>query len=503
MAEKNTPLIEALREYAAGKTVRFHMPGHKGGAGTSPVIKDLMGQAVLWADVTNIPGMDDLHQPTGIIRKAQELAARTFGAEDTYFLINGSSCGLMALIMATCRPDDKILVPRNIHRSILSGIILTGTVPVFFKPVYDRELMLPLAVSPETIRCALAQNPDARAVFVISPTYNGVTSDIGKIAAEVHRYGIPLMVDEAHGPHLGLHEDLPPRALECGADAVVHGTHKLLTSFTQASMLHVTGPRVDRARLEQSLRVLQSTSPSYLLLASLDAARADVAAKGRQMFDRALKMAAELRVGIRNIPGVTTFDERWAVERGAAGLDNTKVTITVKDLGITGVKAEAWLRKNAFIQVEMSDVFNLLVIVTAGNTPGDIARLVSGLQAVAAEAGKGIMLEDDFHVVLEQALVEPPETRLAVSPREAFFSPSVSLPLEKTAGEVAAETIACYPPGIPVLCPGEKITPQIIEHLQLVRRLGLHFQGPHDPTVRFIRVLKDVERAGQPEPVEV
>ncbi|RJX18036.1 MAG: aminotransferase class I/II-fold pyridoxal phosphate-dependent enzyme [Ammonifex sp.] len=486
---QNMPIVEALRNYINSTVARFHMPGHKGGAGTSPTIKDFLGADTLLADVTNIPGMDDLHQPTGIIRKAQELAAQTFGAEDSYFLINGSSCGLMALIMATCRPGDKILVPRNIHRSILSGIILSGTVPVFFRPFYDRELLLPLAVAPEIIRFTLAEHPDARAVFVISPTYNGITSDIAKIAEEVHRYGIPLLVDEAHGPHLGLHEGLPPRALDCGADAVVHGTHKILTSFTQASMLHVKGRRVDRARLEQSLRVLQSTSPSYLLLASLDAARADVAARGREMAATALNMAEGLRRAVENIPGVTAFGERWAVARGAAGLDRTKVTISVKNLGITGVKAEVWLRENAFIQVEMSDVFNLLVIITAGNTPDDVRRLVSGLEAISSAANKEMVVERDLTRVLETAL-EAPEAPLVVTPREAFFGPSLSVPLEKAAGMVAAETVACYPPGIPVLCPGEKITLEIIEYLNLVRNLGMHFQGPHDPTVEFIRVLR-------------
>ena len=486
-----TPIIEALRDYMTGDTVRFHMPGHKGGRGTVPAIRDLVGASTLLADVTNIPGMDDLHQPTGAIRQAQELAARTFGADKTYFLVNGSSCGLMALILATCGLGEKILVPRNIHRSILGGIILSGAVPVFFRPIYDPDLLLPLAVTPETVYCTLKKHPDARAVFVISPTYNGITSDIRKIAEVVHGFGIPLFVDEAHGPHLGIHEGLPPRSLDCGADAAVHGTHKILTSFTQASMLHLKGKLVDRARLEQSLRILQSTSPSYLLLASLDAARADIDRQGREMLERALNLAQSLRRDLDSIPGVFSFDEDWVLSRGAAGLDRTKVTITVKNLGITGLWAELWLRENARLQVEMSDPFNLLAIVTAGNTPEDVRRLITGLKEISGLAESSPEIRPVFKTVLETA-VQAPEAPLRVTPREAFFSPSVQVPLEEAAGRVAAETITCYPPGIPVICPGEEVTAEIVEYLAVGRRLGMHFQGPQDPAVRFVRVLRDL-----------
>ncbi|MEW6173110.1 MAG: aminotransferase class I/II-fold pyridoxal phosphate-dependent enzyme [Bacillota bacterium] len=484
------PIVDAIRAYTKQKIVRFHMPGHKGGMAAGDAIRDFLGASVFSADVTNVPGMDDLHQPTGAIRKAEELAARTFNADSSYFLINGSSCGVMALIMAICNPGEKILVPRNMHRSMLSGIILSGAYPVFFRPVYDIELFLPLAVKPETISDALKAHPDARAVFLISPTYNGITSDISAIADIVHGHGIPLVVDEAHGPHLGFHELLPHSALHDGADAVVHGTHKILTSFTQASMLHVKGERVDRARLEQSLRIIQSTSPSYLLMASLDAARADMASRGREMLERAIFISERLRTQCNSIPGVFSFDQKWASSKGAAGLDSTKVTITVKKLGVTGLWTEKWLREKYGVQVEMSDPLNVLAMVTSGNTSEEVDQLITGLKNIPVLA-RNFIETGPLLLRMTPSAGQPPEAPMIVTPREAFFAPSTPVLLEKAKGRVSAETVAVYPPGIPAICPGEEITGEIIDYLVVARRMEMHFQGPKDPKLDFIRVLRD------------
>ncbi|MEW6182258.1 MAG: aminotransferase class I/II-fold pyridoxal phosphate-dependent enzyme [Bacillota bacterium] len=490
MMPEEMPLVEAVREYVNQKVVRFHMPGHKGGRGAGSAIKEFLGMSAFLADVTNVPGMDDLHQPSGAIHKAEELAAKLFNADNSYFLINGSSCGVMALIMAVCNPGEKILVPRNMHRSILSGIIICGAHPVFFRPVYDIDLFLPLAVKPETIRDALKEHPDARAVFLISPTYNGITSDITEIAHIVHGHGIPLVVDEAHGPHLGFNELLPDSALHEGADAVVHGTHKILTSFTQASMLHVKGGRVDRARLEQSLRVIQSTSPSYLLMASLDAARADMASRGRDMLERAISTAENLRRRCNEIPGLFSFDQKWAVNKGAAGLDSTKVTVTVKNLGVTGLWTEKWLRDNYRVQVEMSDPLNILAMITSGNTSEDVDQLINGLKNIPV-LKRNFMETGPLLLRMTPNAGQPPEAPMVVSPREAFFAPSIPVLLEDAKGRVSAETVAVYPPGIPAICPGEEITAEIIDYLVVARRMGMHFQGPKDPKLDFIRVLRD------------
>ncbi|AEF93776.1 Arginine decarboxylase [Desulfotomaculum nigrificans CO-1-SRB] len=486
---QNTPIIEALKKYINDRTIRFHMPGHKGGQITNNAVIDFLGSRVFEADVTNVPGMDDLHQTHGVIKEAQELAARTFGADATYFLINGSSCGLQALVMAACNPGDKILVPRNIHRSILSGIILSGAVPVFFMPEYDQDFAIPLGVTPTTIANSLAGHPDVKAVMLVNPTYHGITSDLSTIAKIVHRHNVPLLVDEAHGPHLYFHEDLPKSALDSGADATVHGTHKMLAAFTQASMLHVKGDRINRQRLEASLRLLQSTSTSYLLLASLDGARAQIAEQGRQLVDKTLDLARYLRGKIKEIPGFRVFGEEKIGQPGVLGLDLTKVTVSVRDLKVTGFWAEQWLREKHHIQVEMSNVFNLLLLLTFGNWRSDVDYMLKALNELSEHVRQNPKLMKRYSplpaVNLLPVIPEP-----VLTPREAFWAQSVATPLQQSVGRVCAEVITCYPPGIPVICPGERITSEIVEYLSLMRAMGVHFQGCYDGSMENVLVVK-------------
>jgi len=483
------PIIEALRKYIANGTVRFHMPGHKGGIRNS-VLTEFLGNEVFAADVTNVPGLDDLHQAHGVIKEAQDLAARTFGAEYTYFLVNGSSCGLQALVTAVCNPGDRILVPRNLHRSILSGIILSGAVPAFFLPEYDYNYGIPLGTLAETIQKSLAQNPDTKAVLLVNPTYHGVTSNISVIAEIVHNHNIPLLVDEAHGPHLGFHEDLPPSSLRQGADAVVHGTHKILTAFTQASMLHLQGNLINRQRLEAALKLLQSTSTSYLLLASLDAARADMDINGKQLLRNCLELSRYLRENIRKCAGLAVFEEEMTGRPGVFGLDPIKITISVKELEITGIIAEQWLRDHFDIQVEMSDLFNLLLIVGPGNSREDADCFLKALETMI-KAGLRNLQDNSIHKIMNSITLMPDIPELVVSPREAFFSQAVSLPLREAVGRICSETVACYPPGIPIICPGEIISKDIADYLVLVRDAGVHMQGCSDPSLQNILVVKE------------
>jgi len=485
----NTPVIDALKKYICDGTIRFHMPGHKGGQAAGNLLADFLGNKVFEADVTNIPGMDDLHQTHGIIKEAQEMAAKTFGADDTYFLINGSSCGLQALVMTVCNPGDKILVPRNMHRSILSGIILSGAVPVFFKPEYDAGFGIPLGTSPDTIADSLNCHPDVKAAIIVNPTYHGIVSNVTRIAEIVHAYNIPLLVDEAHGPHLYFHEELPQTALEAGADASVQGTHKILSAFTQASMLHTRGNLINKQRLEATLRLLQSTSTSYLLLASLDAARAQMGALGRQLMQDALDLSDFLRHEINKISGFRVLGNEITEKKGVFGLDRTKITISVRELGVAGLWAEQWLRRHHSIQVEMSDIFNLLLIVTFGNRQKDAYRLLKALMELKKRVNS--VPEKEYQYRISEDLNPVPGIpELVISPREAFTAPADLLPLQQAAGRISIEVIACYPPGIPVICPGEKITGEIVEYLATMREIGMHFQGCSDPYLRTICVAR-------------
>lgn len=484
-----TPIISALKKYIDDRTVRFHMPGHKGGEVADNLLAKFIGNRVFAADVTNVPGMDDLHQVHGVIKEAQELAAATFGADFTYFLINGSSCGLQALVMAVCSPGEKILVPRNIHRSILGGIIIGGAVPVFFKPEYDCDYKIPLGASPDTISRCLEQHPDLKAVLLVNPTYHGIISDISSIAQIVHACNIPLLVDEAHGPHLHFHEDLPATAMESGADASVQGTHKVLTAFTQASMLHLRKNLIDRQRLEAALKLLQSTSTSYLLLASLDAARAQLEAYGRYYVQGALDLAGYLRHEINKSRYLSSFGNEMIGKQGVFGLDPTKVTISLRKLEFTGLWAEKWLREKYKIQVEMSDMLNLLLIVTFGNFRSDADLLLKALKDMV-EYVKTNSTKTKLHGYASQMDPLPGIPDLAITPREAFWAPVASVPLMKAIGRISAETIACYPPGIPVICPGERMTGEIADHLTVLRNVGMRFQGCYDTSLETVRVVK-------------
>lgn len=489
MAANKTPIVDALQKYIFTGTVRFHMPGHKGKAGNSPLNR-LLGGNVFAADVTNVPGMDDLHQTQGIIKESQKLAAQTFGADHSYFLINGSSCGLQALITAVCNPGDKILVPRNLHRSVMSGIILSGAIPVFFSPEYDPFYGIALGTLPETIEKALFNNPDIKAVLLVNPTYHGITSNISAIADITHKHKIPLIIDEAHGPHLGFHEELPESSLALGADGVVHGTHKILTAFTQASMLHIKGPLINRQRLGSVLRLLQSTSTSYLLLASLDSARMEIESKGREIVQQSLELSDYLRKSLNTHLekyGIIVLDKEMLGQPGIFGLDRTKVTISVKRLSVTGLWAEQWLRDHYNIQVEMSDIFNLLLIIGPGNLQSDIDYFLKAMISMARFAANNPEVRFNYRDWDNPLLPQIPE--LVISPREAFFAQCYPLKLQEAVGKISAETIACYPPGIPVICPGERITEDIVSYLSAMREIGVHMQGCSDETLQTLMVV--------------
>ncbi len=482
MSDFDIPLVTALRQYGGGKTVRFHMPGHKGTAFTRE-IEEVLGSQCFRSDVTNIPGMDDLHQPRGIIREAQNNAAALFGADRTHFLINGCSCGLQALVMAVCQNEEKIILPRNIHRSVLSGVILSGARPVYYLPPYCKPYGIPLGSEPGDIINCLEEHPDAKAVLVVSPTYYGVVSDIRSIAEEVHRRGIPLLVDEAHGAHLYFHPRLPEGALTAGADCVIHGTHKMIGAFTQAAMLHTLGDRINPQRLEAALRILQSTSTSYLLLASLEAACAAMANNGKALFAEALAIAEYARSELAKLE-LSVFSSENRSELGIFDMDVTRITISMKRLAITGYDAEKLLREQHDIQVEMSDLNNILLLITPGNRFGDIDRLCATLGTMLKQPLRQDRRWDCSDI--EPYTFLPPQ---ALTPRQAFFRPAVPVPLVSSLGRIAGEAIACYPPGVPIICPGEIFTAEIIDYLLCLRTAGAVFQGCHDSQLQMVQVV--------------
>ena len=530
------PIVETLQNLTQKSHAPFYAPGHKHGKGIPQPLTELLGMEVFPADLPELPELDNLFAPDGVIQEAQELAAETFGALHTRFLVNGSTTGIIAGILATCGNGEKIILPRNIHQSVISGLIISGAIPIFINPEYDFHWDIPLSITAESIGQTLAKHPDTKAVMIVNPTYHGVCGNIRAIAQQVHKYNIPLLVDEAHGAHFAFHSELPIPALVSGADLSVQSTHKTLGAMTQASMLHIGSDRIDLYRLQQALQILQSSSPSYLLLASLDAARQQMALFGEELMSQTLELAKNARNRISQLWNYSVFDLKGREKKkqeinficlseysdfldnevkkeiresgkifptpntqlltpnfpienssnsGFIALDKTRLTIKVSNIGFSGYEADEILHQELGVTCELPSFPNLTFIISPGNTLADINQLVTGLislrnrGSINLAANHGTKL--DFKVT---------NFSIPVSPRDAFFAQKDCVPIAKSVGYISAELLCPYPPGIPVLIPGEIITEKHLQILQQVRANGSLMTGCSDPVFKTIKVSR-------------
>ncbi|MEG4963903.1 MULTISPECIES: aminotransferase class I/II-fold pyridoxal phosphate-dependent enzyme [unclassified Microcoleus] len=514
-SQQQTPLLDALRDRTNHPHAPFYAPGHKRGQGISQPLIDLFGAAVFRSDLPELPELDNLFNPEGAIAEAQDLAAAAFGAQSTRFLANGSTCGIIAAILATCGPGDKIILPRNIHSSAISGLILSGSIPIFVNPEYNPDWDIANSITPEATASALEQHPDAKAVMIVYPTYHGVCGDLRAIAQITHQYNIPLLVDEAHGAHFNFHPNLPEPALSAGADLTVQSIHKTLGAMTQASMLHVKGDRIDIQKLNRALQLVQSTSPSYLLLASLDAARQQIALHGKELMAQTLQLAEKARSRISQIPGLSVLEPLNTP--GFAALDRTRLTVKVSDLGITGFAADEILHSELAVTAELPMPQHLTFIISLGNTESDIDSLVKACTLLEERRKKeeGSSATDSVTDVTdvrkkEEVRKKKSERRSPMSdgrfahsptlplspsppllsPREAFFFPAETVPADKAVDRLSAELICPYPPGIPVLMPGEIITPEAVDYLQQILAAGGKITGCSDPGLQTLKVVR-------------
>ncbi|MCW5313768.1 aminotransferase class I/II-fold pyridoxal phosphate-dependent enzyme [Nostoc sp. KVJ3] len=489
--QNQIPLLDALKANAARPHAPFYTPGHKQGEGISQPLADLLGKAVFRADLTELADLDNLFAPQGVIQEAQQLAAEAYGASQTWFLVNGSTCGIEAAILATCGMGDKIILPRNVHSSAIAGLILSGAMPIFINPQYDAVLDIAHSITPNAVQSALQQHPDAKAVLIVYPTYYGVCGDLSAIANITHQYNIPLLVDEAHGAHFAFHPELPTSALAAGADLTVQSIHKVLGAMTQASMLHIQGSRIDSDRISKALQLVQSTSPSYLLLASLDAARQQMALHGKMLMSRTLQLANEARTKISQIPGLSILSPPSQGGLGGSpgfmALDETRLTVTVSGLGLTGFEAEEILNEKFAVTAEFASLQHLTFIISLGNTTADIEQLVQSFTNLAKEYRRTNLNLTNLN---GQNLLSTQDYTLHFSPREAFFAVSETLPLAQTSDRICAEIICPYPPGIPVLMPGEIITKPVLDYLQQIQVMGGFISGCTDINLRKIKVVK-------------
>ncbi|MEH1903610.1 MAG: aminotransferase class I/II-fold pyridoxal phosphate-dependent enzyme [Nostoc sp.] len=487
--QNQTPLLDALKANAARSHAPFYTPGHKQGEGISQPLTDLLGKAVFRADLTELADLDNLFAPQGVIQKAQQLAAEVFGASQTWFLVNGSTCGIEAAILATCGSGDKIILPRNVHSSAIAGLIFSGAIPIFLNPEYDPVLDIAHSITPNAVESALQQHPDAKAVFTVYPTYYGVCGNLNAIANITHQYNIPLLVDEAHGAHFGFHPEFPTPALAADADLTVQSIHKVLGAMTQASMLHIQGNRIDGDRISKALQLLQSTSPSYLLLASLDAARQQMALHGKILMSRTLQLADEARTRIGQIPGLSVLEmPRLQGFPGFVALDKTRLTVTVSGLGLTGFEADEILDEKFAVTAEFASLQHLTFIISLGNTPADIEQLVQGFTTLAKEYRRTNFTVNNN---IWQNLVSKVSHPLHFSPRKAFFAVGETLPVAQTSERICAEIVCPYPPGIPVLMPGEVITKPVLDYLQQIQAMGGLISGCADSSLRTLKVVKE------------
>ncbi|MCR3905536.1 MAG: aminotransferase class I/II-fold pyridoxal phosphate-dependent enzyme [Tenericutes bacterium] len=459
-----TPFYTKLLEYAESNTICHDVPGHKLGHLKNDMI-DYAGNQMYKLDANAPRGLDNLNRPTGVIKEAAELMADAFGAEKAYFLTGGTTMGILSMIMSVCRAKEKIILPRNVHKSAINALILSGAVPIFVKPYIDSELGIANHMEYLDIETAIIENPDAQAVFVINPTYFGVTSDLKRIVDLAHEHDMMVMVDEAHGSHFPFSDQLPMGSMEAGADMGSCSLHKTVGSLTQSSILITQGPRVDHIRLRSTINMIQSTSPSSLLMASLDVARKTIYNDGPKQLPILIEMAKKTREEINLIPGLKTVDETYFKTKNAFGYDQTKIIVKVSDIGITGFDVYKELFDEHHIQLELAETHLILAVLSIGTKQEDLDALVNALRIISDK-----YMPMELEPLLPKVKYVYPEAY--TRPREAYHAPKKYVPLNQAVDEIAAESVMIYPPGIPIVIPGEVISQDILDDLDFYQRSG-------------------------------
>lgn len=473
------PYLEAIAAHLGEDVLSFHVPGHQGGKSAEPTLHRLLGDQVFRADLTEVLGIDNLHRPCAQLLQAQRLAAAAFGAEETHFLVNGSTSGNHAMLLAGTRPDQLVLVPRNAHRSIWGGLMLSGASAAVYEPPFDQRLGVYTVATPECLNRAADRHPQATAFVLSSPGYHGHAADTVRVVEAAHRRGLMVLADEAWGAHLAFHPGFPTSAVSAGADLTVQSTHKMLPALTQGAMLHVRGPRVSREHLAQVLGTLLSSSPSAPLLVALDSARRRFALQGEPLLEEVARLAAWGQREIGNLRGIVCHSG-GLVPRGQVSLwDPARLVVSALGRGYTGYEVETWLRYQHRLQIEMADPYGVVVVLTAGHREEDLAGLCQALSALPPKSGIELA-----------APAPPPFPETVLTPRHALGMPSEPVAYSKSEGRRSAETVTLYPPGIPWLLPGQRIERATLTQLKERREAGGMVQGASDPTLRTLRVLR-------------
>ena len=479
ISQENAPILEALEKMKSARLVPFDVPGHKRGRGNKE-LTDFLGERCLSVDVNSMKMLDNLCHPVSVIREAEALAAEAFGAKHAFFMVGGTTSAVQAMVMTACKRGDKIIMPRNVHRSAINALILCGAVPVYVNPRMDPVLGISLGMSVADVEQAIRENPDAKAILVNNPTYYGICSNIKRIAELAHEHGMLLLADEAHGSHLYFSDKLPVAAMHAGADMAAISMHKSGGSLTQSSLLLV-GDRVSHGYVHQIINLTQTTSASYLLLVSLDISRRNMALHGEKLVDRIIAQVQYARDEINAIGDYYAYSKELVNGDSIYDFDITKLAVYTRSIGLAGIEVYDLLRDEYDIQTEFGDIANLLAYVSVGDREKDIERLVSALAEIRRN------YRQTGREMLKAEYISP---KVVCGPQESFYGDKESLPIGDSVGRVCSEFVMCYPPGIPILAPGEMVTEEILRYIRYAKKKGCQMTGPEDMNLQRLNVLK-------------
>lgn len=479
LSQQNAPIYEALTRFKSMRVVPFDVPGHKRGRGT-PELTEFLGEKCLTVDVNSMKPLDNLCHPVSVIRQAEELAAEAFGAHHAFFMVNGTTSAVQSMILSVCARGDKIILPRNVHRSAINALVVCGAVPVYVNPGVNRELGIPLGMALADVEEAIRQNPDAKAVLVNNPTYYGICSNLLAITELAHKHGMMVLADEAHGTHFYFGDNMPLSAMAAGADMAAVSMHKTGGSLTQSSFL-LTGKNISEGHVRQIINLTQTTSGSYLLLSSLDIARRSLATKGRELFARVLDLAEYARREINEIGGYYAFSEELKNGDTVFDFDRTKLSVHTLPLGLAGIEVYDLLRDGYNIQIEFGDIGNFLAILSVGDRPLAIERLISALAEIKRLHAK------DSTGMFDHEYINPD---VVLTPQEAFYAKKRQLPIDECENRICSEFVMAYPPGIPILAPGERITREILNYIGYAKEKGCFLTGTEDMNIEKINVVE-------------
>ena len=476
--QSRAPIYEALEEFRQMRVVPFDVPGHKRGRG-NPELTEFLGQQCIGVDVNSMKPLDNLCHPVSVIREAEMLAADAFGAENAFLMVGGTTSAVQSMVLTACKRGDEIILPRNVHRSVINALVLNGAIPVYVNPEVDKRLGIALGMKREQVANAIKEHPNAVAVLVNNPTYYGICSDLKAIVKMAHDAGMLCLADEAHGTHFYFGENLPVSAMAAGADMAAVSMHKSGGSLTQSSLL-LTGKNVNPGYVRQIINLTQTTSGSYLLMSSLDISRRNLALRGKKVFKQVRDLAEYAREEINAIGDYDAFGRELIDGNAVFDFDPTKLSVHTRDIGLAGIEVYDILRDEYDIQIEFGDLGNVLAYLSIGDRVQEVERLVSALAEIRRR------FKGDSSGLLTQEYIEP---IVVASPQEAFYAPKKSLPIMETEGHICSEFVMCYPPGIPILAPGEKITKDVLEYIAYAHEKGCQMTGPQDAKIENLNVL--------------